>query len=81
MQIKTKMMYHLTLVRMAIIKMSGGDGAFVAKSCPTLVTPWTEKPGRLHSMRFSRQEHWSGLPFPSLGDLQNPGMEPGSPAL
>ena len=33
------------------------------------------------SMGFSRQEHWSGLPFPSPGDLPNPGIEPGSPAL
>ena len=31
------------------------------------------------SMRFSRQEHWSGLPLPSPGDLPGPGMEPGSP--
>ena len=30
---------------------------------------------------FSRQEHWSGLPFPSPGDLPDPGIEPGSPAL
>ena len=34
-----------------------------------------------HSMEFSRQEHWSGLPFPSPGDLPDPGMDPGSPAL
>ena len=33
------------------------------------------------SMGFSRQEYWSGLPFPSPGDLPNPGVEPGSPAL
>ena len=33
------------------------------------------------SMRFSRQEYWSGLPFPSPGDLPNPGIEPRSPAL
>ena len=33
------------------------------------------------SMGFSRQEYWSGLPFPSLGDLPNPGIEPGSSAL
>ena len=33
------------------------------------------------SMGFSRQEYWSGLPFPSPGDLPNPGMEPGSLAL
>ena len=32
------------------------------------------------SMEFSRQEYWSGLPFPSPGDLSNPGIEPGSPA-
>ena len=32
-------------------------------------------------MEFSRQEYWSGLPFPSLGDLPDPGMEPRSPAL
>ena len=32
-------------------------------------------------MRFPRQEYWSGLPFPSPGDLPNPGMEPASPAL
>ena len=33
------------------------------------------------SMGFSRQEYWSWLPFPSPGDLPNPGIEPGSPAL
>ena len=32
-------------------------------------------------MRLSRQGYWSGLPFPSPGDLPNPGIEPGSPAL
>ena len=32
-------------------------------------------------MRFSRQEYWSGLPFPPPGDLPDPGIEPGSPAL
>ena len=42
--------------------------------------PW-EEPGRLQSMGFSRQECWSGLPFPSPGNLPNPGIEPGSPAL
>ena len=43
--------------------------------------PWTEEPGRLQSMKFSRQESWSGLPFPSPGDLPDTGIEPGSPAL
>ena len=32
-------------------------------------------------MEFSRQEYWSGLPFPPPGDLPNPGIEPRSPAL
>ena len=32
-------------------------------------------------MGFSKQEYWCGLPFPSPGDLPNPGIEPGSPAL
>ena len=32
-------------------------------------------------MGFPRQEYWSGLPFPSPGDLPDPGIEPGSPAL
>ena len=32
-------------------------------------------------MEFPRQEHWSGLPFPSPGDLPDPGIEPGSPTL
>ena len=33
------------------------------------------------SIEFSRQEFWSGLPFPSPGDLPDPGIEPGSPTL
>ena len=33
------------------------------------------------SMEFSRQEYWRGLPFPSPGDLPDPGIEPGSPVL
>ena len=37
-------------------------------------------PGLL-SLRFSKQEYWDGLPFPSPGDLPNPGIEPGSLAL
>ena len=44
-------------------------------------TPWTVAYQAPSSMGFSRQEYWSGLPFPSPGDLPNPGIEPGSPAL
>ena len=53
----------------------------VAQSCPTLCDPWTVACQAPLSMGFSRQEYWSGLPFPSPGDLPNPGVEPGSPAL
>ena len=45
------------------------------------VTPWTVAYQAPPSMEFSRQENWSGLPFPSPGDLPNPGMEPTSLAL
>ena len=44
-------------------------------------TPWTVARQAPLSMGFSRQEYWSGLPFPSPGDLPNPGIKPGSPAL
>ena len=46
-----------------------------------VVTPWTVAYKAPLSMGFSRQECWSGLPFPSPGDLPNSGIEPGSPAL
>jgi len=44
-------------------------------------TPWTVAHQAPLSMGFSRQEYWSGLPFPSPGDLLDPGIEPTSPAL
>ena len=44
-------------------------------------TPWTVARQAPLSMGFSRQEYWSGLPFPSPGDLPDPGIEPASPAL
>ena len=43
--------------------------------------PWTVVYQASLSMGFSRQEYWSGLPFPSPGDLSDPGIEPRSPAL
>ena len=48
----------------------------VAQACPTLCNQWT-----IQSMEFSRPEYWSGQPFPSPGDLPNPGIKPRSPAL
>ena len=44
-------------------------------------TPWTAAYQASPSMGFSSQEYWSGLPFPSPGDLPNPGIKPTSPAL
>ena len=44
-------------------------------------TPWTVAHQAPLSMGFSRQEYWSGLPFPSPGGLPDPGIEPRSPAL
>ena len=53
----------------------------VSKSRLTPVTPWTVAHQDPLSVGFSRQEHGSGLPFPSPGDLPDPGIEPGSPVL
>ena len=44
-------------------------------------TPWTTAYEVPLSMGFSRHEYWIGLPFPSPGDLPNPGIKPTSPAL
>ena len=49
----------------------------VSQSCSTLCNPMDS----ILSMEFSRPEYWSALPFPSPGDLPNPGIEPRSPAL
>ena len=49
--------------------------ALAAQLCPTVAHQFPLSVG------FSRQECWSGLPFPSPGDLPDPGIEPGSPAL
>ena len=52
----------------------------VTQSC-LFVTSWTIAHQAPPSMEFSRQEYWSGLPFPSPGDLPDPGNELWSPAL
>ena len=52
---------------MACIEVDGGG--LVTKSCPTLATPRTVARQAPLSMAFSRQGYWSGLPFPSPGDL------------
>ena len=55
--------------------------ALVAQSCPTLATPWTVARQAPLSMGLFRQKYWSGLPFPTPGDLSDPGIKPRSPAL
>ena len=60
---------------------SGESESEVAQSCQLFATPWTVAYQAPLSMGFSRQEYWSGLPFPSPGDLLNPGIELQSPTL
>ena len=57
-----------------------GDG-LVNKSCLTLVILWIVACQAPLSMGFSRQEYWSELPFPSPGDIADPGIESRSPPL
>ena len=58
-----------------------GGGGLVTKLCPALAIPWTVACRSHLSMGFSRPEYWSGLPFPSPGDLPDPGVEARSPKL
>ena len=60
-----------------IYKFDGGGNSLVTKLCLTLVTPWMVA----YQAPLSRQGYWSGLPFPSPGDLPSPGIEPRSLAL
>ena len=53
----------------------------VTQSCPTLCNPMDCSYQAPLSMGFSRQEYWSGVPSPSPGDLPDPGVKAGSPAL
>ena len=53
----------------------------VIQSCTTLCNSWTVARQAPLSMEFSRQEYWSGLPLPPLGDLLNPGIKPESLAF
>ena len=61
--------------------LKSGGGGLVAKLCPTLGIPGTVACQAPLFKGFPRQEYWSGLPFPSPGDLADPGIEPRSPTL
>ena len=56
-------------------------GGLIAKLYQTHATPWTVACLVPLSIGFSSQDYWSGLPFPSPGDLPDPETEPRSPAL
>ena len=71
----TNFLYTHTCIK---YNMYSGGGGLVAKSCPTLVTPWIVACQTPLFPEFSRQEYWSGLPFPSPGDHPYPGVEPWS---
>ena len=79
--------FMLSLFRFVILLFTGNalidtylcSVAVVTQSCLTLATPWTHQAPL--SIEFSRQEYWSGLPFPSPGDLPDPELKPRSPAL
>ena len=64
-----------TLVSMVKVKVK------LLSLVPLFGIPWTVVYQASLSMGFSRQEYWSGLPFPSPGDLPDPGIKPGSPTL
>ena len=71
---------------MASVQRQGGGqlpglGGLGTKFCPTVVARWTVALQAPLSIVFSRQECWSWRPFPSPGDLPDPGIEPGSSAL
>ena len=72
---------HLGALGDLVFSLFGGGGFSVTKSCPTLATLWTVTCQAPLFMGFSRQKYWSRLPFSSPGDLPNPGIKPGSPAL
>ena len=67
--------------RALVIGLGVRGGGLVAKSCLTLVTPWTIACPAPLFIGFSRQDNLSELLFPSPGDVPHPGIEPRSPAL
>ena len=64
-----------------VLRVYYDGGGLVTQLCLTLATAWTVTHQTPPSMEFPRQEYYSGLPFPSPGDLSNLGSEPRSPAL
>ena len=73
--------YTITFFFFKYIPLSGRSEVKLLSCVRLFVTPLTVACQAPLSLGFSRQKHWSGLPFPSPGDLPNPGIEPGSPVL
>ena len=72
-------MYSLKCLKLKRLTVCVG---LVTQSCPNLCYPMNCVACQAPlSLEFSRQDYWSGLPFPPPGDLPYPGIEPGSPAL
>ena len=74
------LLWRLDVGEFLITYLRGGGGSG-GKSCPTLAIPWTGVHYASLSKGFPRQEYWSGLPFPSPGDLSDPGIKPVNPVL
>ena len=72
---------HHLLKRQSFLYLIVPGGGLVAKLCLTHVTPWTVAHWAPLFMGFPRQKYWSGLPFPSPGDVPSPGITLPSPAL
>ena len=70
---KTKIMAYSSTVQFSSVQLLSRVQLFA--------TPWTVAHQDPPSVGFSRQEYWSGLPFPSLGDLPDPGIKPGFPTF
>ena len=75
------LLYHPTLKEAPTLGLAVACEVKSLSRVRLFVTPWTVAYQAPPSMGFSRQEYWSGLPFPSPGDLPNPGIEPRSPAF
>ena len=72
---------HKTFQKWLLTRISLCDCVCVLSHVWLFATAWTVVHQAPLSMEFSRQEYWSGLPFPSPGNLPDPGIEPTSPAL
>ena len=69
------------IISQSLLKLTSNEWVKLLSRIRLFATPWTVAHQAPPSMAFSRQDSWSGLPFPSPGDLPDPGIKPGSPAL